>query len=197
MFVYYGDNFAADFPQLTQLGDTLVPPPPGSPSVWAQGNSYEKHPQWDPNVIRADMGVIYLDRKLPFDPFPLARFRLDNAWNNKQVTISGGGADSAPTPTTGAGARVTRTGKTKVIGTTTAADYHPEDPNQGMLEPTIRNQTVKVGSGGPVVKLVLHRRVCSGADHGVPEPGGRTQHVLHGEFPVRRCTRLSERVLER
>ena len=45
VFVYYGDNFNADLPQLTKIGDTLVPPPPGSPSFWAQGNSYEKHPQ--------------------------------------------------------------------------------------------------------------------------------------------------------
>jgi len=114
-------------------------------------------------VIRADMGVVYLDRKLPFDPVPLARFRLDNTWNNKQVTITGWGANTAPTPTTGAGSRVQRTGKTKIVGTPTAADYHPEDPNPGMLDATIRNATVKLDghapnangcfgdSGGPII----------------------------------------------
>jgi len=163
VFAYYGDNYTADFPQLTQIGDTFVPPPPGSPSFWSAADSYEAHPQWDPTVIRADMGVVYLDRKLPFDPVPLARFRLDNTWNNKQVTITGWGANTAPTPTTGAGSRVQRTGKTKIVGTPTAADYHPEDPNPGMLDATIRNATVKLDghapnangcfgdSGGPII----------------------------------------------
>ena len=163
LFVYFGDNFSADFAQLTPIGDTYVPPAPGSPSAWAQANSYEKHPQWDPNLVHPDMGVIYLDRKLPFDPLPLARFRLDNTWNNKQVTIAGWGADSAPTPTTGSGSRVERTGKTKIVGTPTAADYHPEDPNPGMLNPTVRSNTVKLDghapnsngcfgdSGGPII----------------------------------------------
>jgi len=163
VFAYYGDNYTADFPQLTQIGDTFVPPPPGSPSFWSAADSYEAHPQWDPTVIRADMGVVYLDRKLPFDPVPLARFRLDNTWNNKQVTITGWGANSAPTPTTGAGSRVQRTGKTKIVGTPTAADYHPEDPNPGMLDAAIRNATVKLDghapnangcfgdSGGPII----------------------------------------------
>ena len=163
VFAYYGDNYTADFPQLTQIGDTFVPPPPGSPSFWSAADSYEAHPQWDPTVIRADMGVVYLDRKLPFDPVPLARFRLDNTWNNKQVTITGWGANTAPTPTTGAGSRVQRTGKTKIVGTPTAADYHPEDPNPGMLDAAIRNATVKLDghapnangcfgdSGGPII----------------------------------------------
>jgi len=163
VFVYYGDNFTADFSQLTQIGDTFVPPPPGAPSFWSKADSFEQHPQWDPNLVAPDMGVVYLDRKLPFDPVPLARFRLDSTWVNKQVTITGWGADSAPTPTTGAGGRVERTGKSKVLGSPTAADYHPEDPNPGMLNPTVRNNTVKLDghapnangcfgdSGGPII----------------------------------------------
>jgi len=163
VFVYYGDNFTADFSQLTRLGSTLVPPPPGTPSFWSKADSFEKHPQWDPNLVHPDMGVVYLDRKLPFDPLPLARFRLDNSWVNKQITIMGWGADSAPTPTTGAGSRVERTGKSKILGTPTAADYHPEDPNPGMLNATVRSNTVKLDghapnsngcfgdSGGPIV----------------------------------------------
>ncbi|HET9931765.1 MAG TPA: trypsin-like serine protease, partial [Polyangiaceae bacterium] len=78
VFVYYGDNFTQDFPQLTQQGNLLVPPAPGSASVWAKADSFEKHPQWDPKLVHPDMGVVYLDRKLPFDPLPLARFRLDS-----------------------------------------------------------------------------------------------------------------------
>ncbi|HKO47834.1 MAG TPA: trypsin-like serine protease [Polyangiaceae bacterium] len=163
VFIYYGDNFSADFSQLTQVGDTYVPPPPGTPSFWSQADSFEQHPQWDPNLIYPDIGVVYLDRKLPFDPLPLARFRLDSTWVNRQVTISGWGANSAPTPTTGAGAGVQRTGTTKILGSPTAADYHPEDPNPGMLNATVRNHTVKIDgrapnanscfgdSGGPII----------------------------------------------
>jgi hypothetical protein len=163
LFVYYGDNFTADFPELTQLGDTHVPPAPGQPSHWSQADSFEVNPQYDASLNAADMGVVYLDRKLPFDPLPLGRFRLDNTWNNKSATISGWGANSAPTPTTGAGGRVQRTGTTKILGGPTAADYHSDDPNPGMLNASVRNTVLKTDghapnanacfgdSGGPII----------------------------------------------
>ena len=58
-----------------------------------------------------------------------------------QVTITGWGSNSTPTPVTGAGYGVQRTGRTVTIGTPTAADYHPDDPNPAMLDPAVR-QTV-------------------------------------------------------
>ncbi len=149
VFVYYGDNFTQDFSQLTQQGALLVPPAPGAASFWSKADSFEKHPKWDPKLVHPDMGVVYLDRKLPFDPLPIGRFRLDSTWVNKSVTIVGWGGNAAPTPTTTSGSRVERTGTTKVLGSPTASDYHPEDPNAGMLDATVRQNVVKTDGRAP------------------------------------------------
>ena len=150
LFVYYGDNFPADVAQLTTIPGTnlLRPPAPGQPSFFAQAESWEQHPQWDANLKSPDLAAIYLDRKLPFDPLPLARFRLDNTWIGREVTISGWGGNVATSGTTATGSRVQRTGITHILGSPTAADYHPEDPNPGMLNATVRNN-VSRSTGGP------------------------------------------------
>ena len=146
LFVYFGDNFAVDRAELTQQGVTFIPPPIGSPSHFAQPDSFTVHPNWDPNLIHPDMGVVFLDRKPPFDPLPFWRNRVAA---NLQVTISGWGSNSAPTPTTGAGAQVQRTGRTRTLGSPTAADFHPEDPNPGMLDPVVRANTMKMDGRAP------------------------------------------------
>lgn len=164
LLVYFGDNFAADFSaEVQQNGTLLTVPPPGQPSHFSQADSFELHPQYDANLNYPDMGVVYLDRKPPFDPLPLFRSRLDNSWLNKTVTLTGWGADTAPTPTTGAGSRVERTGTTKFLGSPTAADYHADDPNPGMLNATVRSNSFKLDghapnanpcfgdSGGPII----------------------------------------------
>lgn len=146
LFVYYGDNLQADFAQLTDDAYGLVPPPPGSPSSWSQADSFESHPSFDPNAFYPDIGVVYLDRKLPFDPLPILRTPLEA---NRTVTISGWGSNSAPTPVTGAGAGVQRTGTTRTLGSATAADYHPEDPNPGVLVAANRPNILKTDGRAP------------------------------------------------
>lgn len=148
--VYYGDNFAQDASQLQPQPDgSISVPPPGPAAVFSKADSFEPHPQWNPTLIHPDMGVIYLDRKLPFDPLPLARFRLDDSWLHREVTISGWGHDVATGPVTGTGAQVQRTGRTRVLGSPTAADYHPEDPNPGMLDASVRNNVLKIDGRAP------------------------------------------------
>lgn len=149
LFVYWGDNFTQDVSQLAPQNGLLVPPPVGQPSFWAKADSFEKHPQWDPTLVHPDMGVVYLDRKPPFDPLPLARFRLDDSWLNRQVTISGWGGDVATSATTQSGSRVQRTGVTRLLGSPTAADFHPEDPNPGMLVPSVRQNVLKFDGHAP------------------------------------------------
>jgi hypothetical protein len=146
MFVYWGDNFPVDKAELTQQGVTFTPPPIGAPSHFAQADSIQIHPNWDPNLIHPDMGIVFLDRKPPFDPLPFWRNRVGA---NLQVTISGWGANSTPTPTTGAGAQVQRTGRTRTLGSPTVADFHPEDPNPGMLDPVVRANTMKLDGRAP------------------------------------------------
>ncbi len=149
VFVYWGDNFTQDIGQLTPQGIFRKPPPVGQPSFWSQADSFEAHPQWNPTLIHPDMGAIYLDRKPPFDPLPLGRFRLDNTWVGKQVTISGWGGNVATSGTTATGGRVQRTGLSRVLGSPTQADYHPEDPNPGMLNATVRQNVLKIDGRAP------------------------------------------------
>lgn len=156
--VYWGDNYAADVAALP--GDGSAPP---ANSKFAQADSYEQHPNYSAQTNAADMAVIYLDRKLPFDPLPIARFRLDNSYVGTKVTIQGWGYGQATGPVSGTGGQILRTGKTILLGTPTAADYHEDDPNPGMLDPAVRETVVKLDghapnsngcfgdSGGPII----------------------------------------------
>jgi len=161
MFVYYGDNLQQDMSELTSDGFIgLVPPAVGAPSHWSQADSWQINPAYNSNLNSADMAVVFLDRKPPFDPLPLYRSRVASGLS---VTVTGWGSDSAPTPTTGAGSGVQRTGQTVTLGSPTAADYHADDPNPGMLDANVRQTVLKTNgvtpasngcfgdSGGPII----------------------------------------------
>jgi hypothetical protein len=141
LYVYYGDTFDADFALLAEDQNGLILPAPGQPSVWAKADSFEIHPAYTPDQHFPDLGIVYLDRKLPFDPLPLSRSVVAA---NRVVTISGWGANSTPTPTTGVGGHVQRTGTSRTLGSPTAADFHPEDPNNGLLVPANRAAQIKL-----------------------------------------------------
>ncbi len=148
LFVYYGDDLEQDLSQLTSDGFIgLVPPPLNSPtSKWAQADSWQSHPAYDPVANAADLGAVFLDRKPPFDPLPLYRSRVSSGLN---VTITGWGSNSTPTPTTGEGYGVQRSGSTLTMGNPTAADYHSDDPNPGMLDPAVRQTVLKTNGASP------------------------------------------------
>jgi secreted trypsin-like serine protease len=161
VFVYFGDNFQQDLPELTSDGFIgLVPPPLGAPSHWSQADSWQINPAYDANLNSQDTAVVFMDRKPPFDPLPLYRNRVAA---NLQVTITGWGSNAAPTPTTGTGYGVQRTGRTVTLGSPTEADYHADDPNPGMLDPAVRQTVIKTkgtapssngcfgDSGGPII----------------------------------------------
>lgn len=149
VLVYYGDDFAADEGELEPWGTAFRVPVPGQPSHFAEADSFEQHPQWDRELIHPDLGVVYLDRKLPFDPLPLARFRLNKRWEGRAATISGWGGSEVTGPTSATGARVQRTGEARIVGSPTIADYHPDDPNPGMLEANVRNKVIKIDGRAP------------------------------------------------
>ena len=150
VLVYYGNDFEADLAQLTPRGAEYAVPPPGQPSTFAAADSFETHPSWDRGRIYPDLGVLYLDRALPFEPLPLARFRLSSPqWDHQSATISGWGGDEATSPTSADGGRVQRTGKTRLLGSPTQADYHADDPNPGMLVPAIRKNVIKIDGRAP------------------------------------------------
>jgi hypothetical protein len=146
LFVYYGDNFDADVSQLIEGPNGLEAPAPGQPSFWAKADSFESHPNYDPAQHYPDIGFVYLDRKPPFDPLPLSRTSVAA---NRQVTISGWGDNFSPTPTTGTGLHVQRTGTSRTLGSPTAADFHPEDPNPGLLVAANRAAQIKLDGTPP------------------------------------------------
>lgn len=147
LFVYYGDHFEQDLSELTSDGFIgYVPPPIGASSHWAQADSWQVHPAYDANKNSADIATVFLDRKPPFDPLPLYRNRVNAG---VQATITGWGSNSTPTPTTGAGYGVQRTGQTITLGSPTAADYHADDPNPGMLDPAVRQTVLKTNGAAP------------------------------------------------
>ena len=146
LFVYYGDNYSADFGQLGPGPNGLLPPAPGQPSNWAQADSWDQNPGYVTSGSYPDIGFVYLDRKPPFDPLPILRTAVAA---NATVTISGWGANSAPTPTTGAGSGVQRTGTTKTLGAPTTADQHPEDPNPAIATAAQRATQIKLDGHAP------------------------------------------------
>src|SRR5207244_5355933 len=52
-------------------------------------------------------------------------------------------------PTSATGAQGQRTGLTHIVGSPTLADYHPEDPNPGLLQANIRNKILKTDGRAP------------------------------------------------
>lgn len=146
--VYYGDNFAEDFAAVADPNGFINAPPPGEESTFARADSFEAHPDWDPTFVHPDMAAVYLDRALPFAPMPLARFKIGKNFVGKEATISGWGADTVTGPVDATGAQVQRTGKTTILGSPTEADFHEDDPNFGMLDPTIRANVIKTDGSG-------------------------------------------------
>ena len=147
--VYYGNDFAADYAAVADANGFVVAPPPGEDSVFARADSFETHPDWDPTLVHPDMAVVYLDRELPFNPVPLARFKIDHHFVNKEATISGWGADTVTGPVSAIGSQVQRTGKTRILGSPTEADFHEDDPNPGMLDPEVREHVIKTDGSAP------------------------------------------------
>ena len=145
LFVYYGDNFPHDLAELTSTGVGGFNPPPAN-GHWAQADSWTVNPAYDANLNSADMAAVFLDRKPPFDPLPLYRNRVNAG---VQMTINGWGSDSTPTPTTGAGFGTERVGRTITLGSPTAADYHADDPNPGMLNAAVRQTVLKTNGAAP------------------------------------------------
>jgi hypothetical protein len=65
------------------------------------------------------------------------------------MTVMGWGSGDTTGPATGVDYAIERTGKEKFVGTPTAADYHPDDPNQGLLDPAVRKDLFKLDGTAP------------------------------------------------
>jgi secreted trypsin-like serine protease len=156
-YAYWGNDLASDISQQYSI------PAPGQPSVWANVDSWQVHPDYLKNHFDADIAVVYLDRQPPFDPLPIYRNRLDSSWTNQMATLVGWGANKALSQdiqeTEGFG--VKRTGKAPIIGTPTLADYQPTADEVPLLTSTVRSHNVRLNGANPYANL------CSG-DSGGP-----------------------------
>jgi hypothetical protein len=145
VLVYYGNDWVTDRAQLTTV------PPPGQPSVWARSDSWQRHPDFQSAVNYPDLAVVYLDRELPFDPLPLFPGPVNNPWIGTQAEIVGWGGSKALTADISQveGFGVKRSGFATIDGSPTAADFHPDDPNPGILDPAIRANLIKLDGEDP------------------------------------------------
>lgn len=163
LFAYWGSDFATDFATLERVGQTIMVPAPGQPSKFAQADSYQQHPDFDPSLNHPDIGVVFLDRKPPFKPMEIAPFHVDRTWNGEKAKLVGWGASQALSADISqvVGSKVKRTGKAKILGTPTEADFHEDDPNPAMLVPEFRRHFIKTDGHAP------NSNTCAG-DSGSP-----------------------------
>jgi hypothetical protein len=165
-FVYFGKDYDGDKAALPNI------PAPGKHSKWARAETSVVHPQWDPSVNYVDMAVLFLDRELPFEPIKLNRHRVSDS--TKLGTIVGWGGSKALTPDISQveGFGVERSAIVKLLGSPTAADYHADDPNPGMLNPAIRKNLLKTDGRAP------RANTCAG------DSGGALLTEDHGRFEL-------------
>ena len=142
-FVYYGNDYDTDVASLPTI------PAPGQKSVWARVETTTANPNYDKSLNYPDFAIMYLDRELPFDPIPLLRTPLTSA--DKKGEIAGWGGSKALTAdiTQVEGAGIKRSASVKLLGSPTEADYHTDDPNPGILDPTIRPNLLKTDGMAP------------------------------------------------
>jgi hypothetical protein len=157
IFVYHGQDYLRDVATLPNI------PAPGETSLWARGESSTVHPLYDPSLNYPDLAVVYLDRELPFAPLPLYRQHLSDSVKKGEIVGWGGSKALTADITQVEGSGIKRTGKVELLGSPTAADFHEDDPNPGILVPEIRADLLKTNglfpsangcagdSGGPLL----------------------------------------------
>ena len=143
MFVYYGKDYLTDVNLLPTI------PAPGQPSVWARVETRTTHPAYDTGVNYPDIAVLHLDRELPFDPIPLLRSPVTDADKKGEIAGWGGSKALVADISEVEGAGIKRSAKVKILGTPTEADFHPDDPNPGILDPAIRANLLKTNGLAP------------------------------------------------
>jgi hypothetical protein len=155
-FVYFGDDYLNDQNSLPE-----IPAPGDRHSKWARVETATVNSDYDPTVHYPDMAVLFLDRELPFEPIRLDRHHIQS-WQ-KEGKIVGWGGDLALTPDISqvSGAGIKRSANVKLLGSPTVADYHPDDPNPGILDPAIRPNLLKTDGRAP------RANTCAG-DSGSP-----------------------------
>jgi len=163
-FVYYGNDYLTDVASLPAI------PAPGAKSVWARAETVAANPSYSHSLNYPDLAILYLDRELPFDPIQLLRTPLTGA--DKKGEIAGWGGSKALTADISQveGYGIERSAKVKLLGSPTEADYHADDPNPGLLDPTIRPNLLKTDGLAPSANTCAGTPAapCSSSRRGAP-----------------------------
>jgi hypothetical protein len=154
-FVYFGKDYVTDQASLPNI------PAPGKRSSWARIETHVVHPSYSSSVNYPDLSILFLDRELPFEPIALDRHHIGDRVDQGEIVGWGGELALTPDISQVEGAGVKRSAEVNILGSPTAADYHPEDPNPGMLDPNIRANLLKTDGSAP------HANACAG-DSGGP-----------------------------
>jgi len=145
VFVYYGDDYATDVAMLPNI------PAPGEVSPWARVEKWKLNPDFVAAMNYPDLAVLFLDRELPVRPMPIFTEHVGKSYVGDKAIIAGWGASESLDPflTQVVGVGVKRSGKVAILGSPTAADYDPNDPNPGILDPKIQKDLLKTDGRAP------------------------------------------------
>jgi hypothetical protein len=142
-FVYHGKDYLTDRESLPTI------PAPGEESDWARAETVTIHPLYSQAVNYPDLAILHLDRNLPFDPIPLYRQPVTSSIKKGEIIGWGGSRALVPDISIVEGAGIKRSAKIKILGSPTEADFIPEDPNPGILDPAIRADLLKTNGIAP------------------------------------------------
>jgi hypothetical protein len=145
LYVYHGTDFETDVAVLPNI------PAPGEPSVWARAETSLVHPDYDPVFNYPDLAIAYLDRRLPMRPLELYRDHVGRKFVGRDGTMVGWGGSRALVADISVveGAGIKRSGEATILGSPTEADFHDDDPNPGILVPSIRRDLLKTDGRAP------------------------------------------------
>jgi hypothetical protein len=162
--VYWGNDYFGDFEQLFD---------PAPPENFRFSVEMVQHPRFSLETLDSDVGVIHVDRDLPFEPMPLAFRQISKRYHGSEVEIVGFGAEESDASNAGGpGTHFKRSGSAIFEGSPPKAPL-PPNPHPGLTDKHIRRQLMLLDGAAP------NSNACFGDSGGpaIMKLGGRDKVV--------------------